>query len=42
MEKRLKKNEEGIKELHGNMKYNNIHIIWIPEEEEQGIENKPV
>ena len=38
--KRLKKNEEGLRELQDNMKQNNIHIIGIPEgEEEQGIEN---
>ena len=40
-EKRLRKNEEGLREMQDNMKRNNIHIIWIPEgeEEEQGIEN---
>ena len=39
--KRLKKNEEGLREMQDNMKQNNIHIIWIPEgeEEEQRIEN---
>ena len=39
--KRLKKNEEGLRELQNNMKRNNICIIGIPEgeEEEQGIEN---
>ena len=38
---RLKKNEEGLRELQDNMKRDNIHIIGIPEgeEEEQGIEN---
>ena len=37
-EKRLKKNEEGLRELPHNMKHNNIHIIGIleGEEEEQG------
>ena len=41
MKKRLKKNEEGIRELQDNMKHNNICIIGIPEgeDEEQGIEN---
>ena len=40
-EKRLKKNEEGLREMHDNMKCNNIQIIGIPEGEEegQGIEN---
>ena len=34
-------NEEGLREMQDNMKSNNIHIIGIPEgeEEEQGIEN---
>ena len=41
-EKSLRKNEEGLKEMQDNMKHNNIHIIGIPEgeEEEQGIENQ--
>ena len=40
-ERRLRKNEEGLREMQDNMKCNNIHIIGIPEreEEEQGIEN---
>ena len=40
-EKRLRKNEEAIREMQDNMKCNNIHIIGIPEreEEEQGREN---
>ena len=40
-EKRLRKNEKVIREMQDNMKHNNIHIIGIPEgqEEEQGIEN---
>ena len=38
--KRLRKNEEGIREMQDNMKHNNIHIIGIPEgKEKQGIEN---
>ena len=37
----MEKNEEVLRELQDNMKRNNIHIIGIPEgeEEEQGIEN---
>ena len=40
-EKKLRKNEEGLREMQDNMKCNNIHMIGIPEgeEEEQGIEN---
>ena len=40
-EERLRKNEEVVRELQDNMKRNNIHIIGIPEgeEEEQGMEN---
>ena len=40
-EKRLRTNEEAIREMQDNMKCNNIHIIGIPEgeEEQQGIEN---
>ena len=39
-EKRLIKNKEGLRELQDSMKRNNIHIIRIPEgEEEKGIEN---
>ena len=39
-EKRLRKNEEGLREMQDNMKRNNIRIIGIPEgEEDQGIEN---
>ena len=40
-EKRLRKSEEGLRDIEDNMKLNNIHIIGIPEgeEEEQGIEN---
>ena len=40
-EKRLRKNEEGLREMQDTRKCNNIHIIRIPqrEEEEQGIEN---
>ena len=40
-EKRLRKNEEVIREMQDNMKWNNICIIGVPEgeQEEQGIEN---
>ena len=40
-ENRLRKNEEWLRKMKDNMKYNNICIIGIPtgEEEEQGIEN---
>ena len=39
--KRLRKNEEGLREMQDNMKCNNIRIIGIPqgEEEEEGIQN---
>ena len=37
---KLRKNEKGLRERQDNMKHNNIHIIGIPEgEEEKGIEN---
>ena len=37
---RLRKNEEGLREMKDNMKCNNIRIMGIQEEEEeQGIEN---
>ena len=40
-EKGLRKNEDGLREMEDNMKCNNIHIVGLPEgeEEEQGIEN---
>ena len=40
-EKRHRKKEKVLKELQNNMKCSNIHIIGIPEEEEeeQGVEN---
>ena len=40
-DKRLRKNKRMVRELQENMKHNNIHIIGIPEgeEEEQGIES---
>ena len=41
-EKRLRKNEEGLKKMQENIKSNNIHIIGMPEgeQEEQEIENR--
>ena len=36
--KKLKENEEVLRELQDNTKCNNIHIIEIPEGEEEGIE----
>ena len=40
-EKRLRKNEEGLREMQDNMKRNNIHIIGKTEgeKEQKGIEN---
>ena len=39
-EKRIRKNEEGLREMQDNMKCSKIHIIRMPEgEEEQGIKN---
>ena len=40
-EKRLRKTKEGLREMQDNRKCNNIHIIGIPEgeEEKQGIES---
>ena len=38
-EKRLKNNEEVLRELQGNMKHNNIRIVGIPEGEKKGMEN---
>ena len=34
-EKRILKNEESLRNILGNMKYNNIHIMGIPEGEEK-------
>ena len=34
-EKRLKTNEESLRELWDNVKRNNIHIIGVPEGEER-------
>ena len=40
-EKRILKNEESLRDLQDNIKYNNIRIRGVPEEEksEQGIKN---
>ena len=35
-EKRLKTNEESLRELFDNVKRTNIHIIRVPEEEREG------
>ena len=34
-EKRLKRNEESLRELWDNVNCTNIHIIGVPEEEEE-------
>ena len=34
-EKRLKRNEDSLRELWDNVKHTNIHIIGVPEEEER-------
>ena len=33
--KRLRKNEEGLREMQDNMKCNNLHIIGTPEGKEK-------
>ena len=39
-EKRLKRNEESLRELWNKVKHTNIHIIGVPgEEKEKGTEN---
>ena len=37
-EKRLKTNEESLRELWDNVKHTNIHIIGVPGEREKGKE----
>ena len=37
--RRLRKNEEGLREMQDNMKCNNIPIIRIPEREEEEQKN---
>ena len=39
---RLRKNEEGLREMQDNMKCNNIHIIGITEGVERARDRKPV
>lgn len=34
-EKRLKRNEESLRELWDNIKRTNMHITWVPEREER-------
>ena len=34
-EKRLKRNEDSLRELWDNIKYTNIHIIGVPEGEKR-------
>ena len=34
-EKRMKRNEDSVRDLRDNIKCNNIHIIGVPEEEEK-------
>ena len=41
-EKRLRKNEEGLREMQDNMKRNNILIIGIPEGRRRARDSKPV
>ena len=38
-EKRIKKSENSLRSLWDNSKCTNIHIMGVPEEREQGIEN---
>jgi len=39
-ERRLKTNEESLRELWDNVKHTNIHIIGVPEEEEKEVDIK--
>ena len=34
-EKRMKRNEDSLRDFWDNIKHNNIHIIWVPEGEER-------
>lgn len=38
-EKKMKRNEDGLRDLWDNIKHTNIHIIGSPEREER--ENRP-
>ena len=31
----MKRNEDSLRDIWGNIKCNNIHIIWVPEREER-------
>ena len=35
IEKRMKRNEDSLRDLWDNIKYTNIHSIWVPEGEER-------
>ena len=41
-EKRLKRNEESLRELWDNIKHTNIHIIGVPEGEEREKETEKI
>ena len=41
-EKRMKRNEDSLRDLWDNIKHNNIHIIWVPEGEEREIGPKKI
>ena len=41
-EKRMKRNEDSLRDLWDNIKHNNIHIIGVPEGEEREIEPKKI
>ena len=41
-EKRMKKNEDSLRDLWDNIKHNNIRIIGVPEEEEKKKGNKKI
>ena len=34
-ERRMKRNEDSLRDLQDNIKCTNIHIIWVPEGEER-------